>query len=463
MDAEKHKYRSLALIRLTLVLSLFCWIQNIKGQVQTRVFDPGYLEGDCNYHSLTAASDGYIYFSVSTHQPNSSARIYQFNPENESIIQIGDLGEILGTQVQTETPHGKIHSGLEEHEGYLYLATHTSSYDGNLPNMNPASGRSRYPGGHFIRYHLKSGEFEDLAQLQLPNEGIITMELNRATNTLYGLTWPTGLLISFNLENKRLSNWGATQDRGEWGHLGSEWSFICRKLGIDSTGTVYGSTDTGRIWHLDTKKQRPLFYSDTNYLSAVAPVREPDFEIRPEPHYYWQGWRTILWNPNTESFWGLHGGSTELFEFQPNTDALRPIRSFRAQGVSQSSQRNPLRTQLGFTLGPNNTLLYLGHAPGIEVEGRSRLKSSVHLISYQIDDQIFEDHGALMTEDGRRIFFTESLELAPDGHLYTVAWVETVDPYQSKQVRQARGQAGPAETDEIIYEIQLVQLEKLAF
>lgn len=461
MNTDRRRYKSSNWIRATLFLSLFCFIQSIQGSVETRIFDPGYLEGDCNYHSIKAASDGYIYFSVSTHQPRSSARIYRFQPQTEKTELVGDLGEILNTDVEKEIPHGKIHSELYEHKGSLYFATHTSSYDGNLPDMRPKDGRSRYPGGHFMRYDLESGQFESLAQLQMPNEGMITMTLNRATETLYSLTWPTSLLVSYQLDEKLLHNWGATQNRGEWGHLGSEWSFICRKLAVDNLGTLYGSTDTGRIWKLDTDQQRPLFYLDGLNVNEVPPFQEENFSILPEPHYYWQGWRTILWNPNTESFWGLHGGSTHLFELNPKNQLLRSVRSLRPQGIPQNAQRNPFRTQLGFMLGPNNTLLYLAHAPGIPVEGRRDLKTSVHLLSYQIDEDRFQDHGPLVTEDGRRIFFTESIELGQDGHLYTVAWVETINPSQAQKVRMARGQTGPTETDDILYEIQLVQLEKL--
>ena len=50
---------------------------------------------------------------------------------------------------------------------------------------------------------------------------------------------------------------------------------------------------------------------------ASPDIQEAEFEIVSEPHFYWRNWRTILWNPNTESFWGLHGGSTQLFEFKP--------------------------------------------------------------------------------------------------------------------------------------------------
>ena len=446
--------------RLILHQVIFLFGICAEGNVETRLFDPGYLEGDCNYHSLTAASDGKLYFAISTHQAESSARIYRLDPTSGKTKQVGDLGEILGTQTDRETPHGKIHSGLIEHEGYLYFATHTSSYDGNLPNLNP-EGRSPFPGGHFVRYHLNTSTFEALAQLQLPNEGIITMQLDKQTETLYGLTWPTGLLISYNHKDKQLRNWGATQERGEWGHLGSEWSFICRKLGIDGQGTLYGSTDKGRVWNLDTEKQRPIYYSTNLDLNEVGPNRDPAFKILPEAHYYWQGWRTILWNEKTNSFWGLHGGSTQLFEYSPSKNSLSSIHSFKAKGIPQTHQRNPFRIQLGFMLGPNNTLYYLGHAPSLKAQGRTDLKSSVHLLTYQIDSKKIKDHGPLTSATGRRIFFTESIEMGADGHLYTVAWVETIDSTRAKEIRAARGQAGPAETDENAYEIQLVQLEKL--
>lgn len=277
------------------------------GSIPTRLFNPDFLQGDCSYHSLNTASDGMIYFTVSTHHDQSSARIFRFDPVTESISQIGDLGKILGEDPTIRISQGKIHTPLVEHEDYLYFATHTSYYDGNLPNMTPSDGRSPYPGGHFMRYHLPTGTFEDLAQLSLPNEGIITMAVDKVNNTLYGMTWPTGLLISYNLEEKLLHNWGAVQGRGEWGPLPNEWNFICRRLAVDNSGNIYGSTDTGSIWKFIKGKQRPVeYFEDLNVLDT-APPPEPGFEILPEVHYFWNNWRTILWNTNTESFWGQIG------------------------------------------------------------------------------------------------------------------------------------------------------------
>jgi hypothetical protein len=453
-------------IRITVVLaavtSVSAWHPVAAQQrVPVDLFNPAYLEGDSNYHSLTAASDGMIYFTVNTHHPKSSVKFYRFDPVEDSVELLGDITEELGEDVERQIPHGKIHTPLVEHDGYLYFSTHTSQYVGSLPAMSPDDGRAPYHGGHFVRYHLNTRTFEELAHLNLPNEGIITMAVDTANGVLYGLTWPTGLLISFDLDERLLHNWGAVQERGEWGRLPDEWDFICRRLAIDPDGNLYGGTDTGRIWRLERDTQRPVDYLDPLTLDGIPPMQEVDFEIEPEPHFFWRNWRTILWNPTTESFWGLHGGSTQLFEFRPESGILRSVRSMRVGG-SGDGQRNPYRTQLGLMLGPDNTLYYLAHGPAIELPGRREVKTSVHLLSYDIDTDELTDHGALIGPDDRRVFFAESIALGPDGHLYTVAWVETIDADQMERIQSARGNAVPAETTDVIYEIQLIRLPALA-
>ncbi len=436
-------------------------------QIPVQIFDPGYLEGDSNYHSLTAASDGMIYFSVNSHHPRSSVQLFRFNPADQSMEMVGDISKILGVDVDKQIPHGKIHTPLAEHDGFLYFATHTSQYEGNLPDMSPNDGRMPYQGGHFMRFNLESGAFEDLAHLGLPNEGIITMAVDKKNETLYGLTWPSGLLVSYNLNEGLLHNWGAVQERGEWGRLGDEWNFINRELGIDPSGNLYGSTDTGRIWHFERGKQRPVQYLDPLTLDQVPPVQDVSLDNPPEPHFFWRNWRALVWNANTQSFWGLHGGSTQLFEFHPAGGTLRSVKSLRTDGAGElgaasrmheETQRNPLRTQLGFMLGPSNTLYYLAHGPARSIEGRRAVQTSVHLLTYDIDSDTVTDHGTLMGPGDRRIFFTESLAIGPDDHLYTVAWVETIDETLMKRVQSARNAAVPEETDDVIYEIQLVRL-----
>lgn len=93
------------------------------GRIQAQLFDPGYLQGDSNYHSITVASDGLIYFSINTHHPHSSARLYKFNPADETIELVGDITQVLGEDVNQQVRHGKIHTPLVEHDGYLYCAS----------------------------------------------------------------------------------------------------------------------------------------------------------------------------------------------------------------------------------------------------------------------------------------------------------------------------------------------------
>jgi hypothetical protein len=284
------------------------------------------------------------------------------------------------------------------------------------------------------------------------------MTLDPENDTLYGLTWPTGLLISYDLNEGLLHNWGAVQGRGEWDHLPEDWNFICRRLATDGQGGLWGSTDTGRIWSFRRGEQRPVHYIDGLNVLHTIPVQESGFTFENEPHYFWNNWRTIAWNPQTESFWGLQGGSTQLFEFAPATGTLRSVRPLRAKGVEPHTRRNPMRTQLGFMLGPNNTLFYLAHAPDSSGLEPTPMDSEVHLVTYEIDHDRYTDHGTLVTADGGRILFTESIEIGQDGHIYTVAWVETTDPERKKEVARARNIATTGEHEGVAFEMQLVKL-----
>jgi len=425
--------------------------------ITVELFDTGFLEGDCNYHSITAASNGWIYFTVGTHQLATSAKIFRFDPATSLMEEVADVSAALGVDPTKQVPHGKVHTPLFEHEGWLYFATHTSVYEGSLPDASPNDGREPYAGGHFMRLSLNNNDIEDLAGVGLPNEGLITMAMGHEGRWLYGLTWPSGLLIGYDRETDQLRSWGAVQDRGEWGQLGTTWDFICRKLAVDDQGMLYGSDREGRIWRMDPSEQRAVTYLENIDLDRVPPLQSETFIIEPEPHYYWRNWRTILWNEETASFWGLHGGSTQLFEFNPGDQTLRSISPLVPSMVSPDP-RNPWRTQLGFTLGPDQTLFYLAHGPPEEIEGRRAVRASVHLLSYDIEEGERLEHGTLVGPNGERVFFTESLEMAANGDLYTVAWVETLDPERMKVVQTARGEAAPDETTETIYEIKLVRI-----
>ena len=117
-----------------------------------------------------------------------------------------------------------------------------------------------------MNYDIKNGQFTDLACI-FDNEGIISMTMDKNNEILYGLTWPSGILVSYDIKSNDLRYWGAVQGRGEWGHHPWEWDRICRTLTIDPNGCVYGTTMDGLIWKYDRGKVRRISYIEGGNLA----------------------------------------------------------------------------------------------------------------------------------------------------------------------------------------------------
>lgn len=425
---------------------------NVK-VIEADLFQPDFPVGDSNYNALLAASDGTIHFVVNTHNSAYGCRYFIFDPKTEKITLAGKLDEVLKEPAKTHIPQGKVHVPLIEHKGKVWFATHTAFYHGELPEVN-AGKRVPYRGGHFMSYDLKNRRFEDLASV-IPGEGIITLAMDKTREMLYGLTWPSGLLFTYSLSTQEVRCWGAVQGRGEWGQHPWEWDRICRRLGVAPNGEVYGSTMDGRIWKFDPAQYNPVSYLDGIDLSrvpasqSVEQTQKGDFE---------NDWRAIEWNPETQSFFGILWDTTALFEFSPGAKYLRSLGELRHEAY-RGMPRNPESSQLGFMLGPDQTLFYLGHGPAAEIEGRPPVQSGLYLFTYNIKTGRQTNHGLVLSRDKRRVFFTESIAIGLDGHIYTVAWVEVADPGQRKKLAEARAY-GPAETQQAIYEMLLVRLPR---
>ncbi len=416
--------------------------------IRAELFDPDFAFGDSNYNAIVAASDGKIHFVVNTHKPDHGCRYYTFDPSSKKIALVAELDKTIGEDAATHIPQGKVHTPLIEHAGKVWFATHTSFYHQGLPGID-SGGKIPFTGGRFMSYDLATGCFEDLAKV-LPPEGIITMHMDTKNEVLYGLTWPSGLLVSYDVRSKESRCWGPTQGPGEWGHHPWEWDRICRQLGIDPDGNVYGSAMDGQIWKYDPKKVRRvrpidgLDLSRVPFTQSAKETQKGDFQ---------NNWRVIQWNPATKSFWGLHFETTTLFEFIPGADYVRAVAELRPAAY-RDMPRNPEVSQLGFMIGPKNTVFYLAHGPAVNLPDRPALQSGLYLLTYDIDKKKLTDHGPILSADMRRVFFAECIAIAPDDHVYTVAWVEKT---------KAKGEAatsGPAETKGATYAILLVRLPK---
>ncbi|MCL4218179.1 MAG: hypothetical protein KJ052_14410, partial [Candidatus Hydrogenedentes bacterium] len=58
-------------------------LDNAGKQIRCQFFQPDFTIGDSNYHSLVAASDGNLYFSIDTHNIDYACRFYSFDPKTE--------------------------------------------------------------------------------------------------------------------------------------------------------------------------------------------------------------------------------------------------------------------------------------------------------------------------------------------------------------------------------------------
>lgn len=82
---------------------------------------------------------------------------------------------------------------------------------------------------------------------------------------------------------------------------------------------------------------------------------------------------------------------------------------------------------LGLALGANgHTLYYLtGALPGNKggVKAQPDQKEGAHLITYDVSDGKYVDHGQILLNDGASIRAPQSLVIGLDGTLYTLPYV----------------------------------------
>jgi hypothetical protein len=430
-------------------------LAEVPRTITAETFDPDFPVGDSNYHALEPISDGTLHFVVNTHDLDYGCRYYIFDPITGTITEAPNIDRSLREPAGTHVPQGKVHTPLFEHEGAVYFATHIAFYEGGLPGRD-AGDRVPYSGGRFMKYDLKTKKFVELAKV-MPSEGIITLTIDKANEVLYGLTWPSGILVSYDLETEALKTWGAVQGRGEWGAHPHNWDRICRTLGVAPGGKVYGSTMHGRIWEFVPGELNPVTYLEGLDLSRVPRSQSAAETLRGD---FQQNWRILDWNPKTDSFWGILWETTALFEFRPEERYVRAVTELRPNEY-QDMPRNPEISQLGFMLGPDQTIYYLAHGPAVDVPNRPAVQSGLYLLTYNMATGEQINHGPIFTEGDRRVFFTESIALGSDDKLYTVAWVEVTDPKRRAEIQTARKQ-GPEETESMVYEMLLVRFPRPA-
>jgi hypothetical protein len=396
-----------------------------------RTFNSGFALGHDTYNGLSAASDGNIYYVLSSESHETGAQVYSYKPATGRVTHLGDLTEACGEKGLHTIAQGKSHVNFVESNGKLYFATHLGYYsiidDMEKPGV-PPPGFKPYPGGHFLAYDMASGKFENLAT-DPHGEGIITMTMDTRRRRLYGITWPTGYFITYDLGTKELKDLGPISYGGENGK-GKEYRTLCRSMVVNpEDGSVFYSTGDGWIfrYRYDRGAIEKVEGEDLkkDYLGLYDPT---------SAGHMGYNWRQAFWYPRERVIYGVHGNSGYLFRFNP----AQPKVEVLARLTSLPSQRSGMFDQfsygyLGFTLGPDGrTIHYLTGGPIYEngkrvlgkletAKGESKGREDLHLVTYNIGSEYYADWGPIFYANGDRPAYVNSIAVGKDGTVYTLA------------------------------------------
>lgn len=396
----------------------------------------GFGKAHDTYHAISAASDGKIYYVLSSESIDQGGQMYVYDPGTDTTKFMADLTDICGEKNQKAVPQGKSHVSFYESKGKLYFATHIGYYEliddmERLPENVPP-GYKLYPGGHFLSYDLGRGKFKDLATAPY-GEGILAMTMDEEREQIYAISWPKGHFLHYDIDKDTLKDLGQISANGEAGIPGADYRVLCRSLFVDPRdGAVYFSTAEGDIYFYTpgTTGIQKVEGVDLrlDYLGQYDPTR---------PGSMGYNWRKIFWYPAEEVAYGVHGNSGYLFRFDPRGRRIELVERI----TSEPSRRSGMYDQfsygyLGFQLGPDGeTIYYLTGGPiyvdGQRIKGKSQIAKgaakgleNLHLITYHISTRRYQDHGPVFYADGSRPTYVNSIAVAGDGHVYTLARFE---------------------------------------
>jgi hypothetical protein len=402
--------------------------QDIPRRLTARFYDSQFAYGRATYNAVSRASDGAIYYVISSEKLEAGGRMFRLDPSTERVQPLGDLTEVCGEKGLRAIPQGKSHVNFVERDGKLYFSTHVAYYNvkgAKEIKAAPPPGYKPYPGGHFLAYDLKTGAYENLAVVPF-QEGIISMAMDTRRGRIFGVTWPTGHFVAYDLATRSLRTAGPVEERGEAG-VGPTYRTVCRSLVVDPRdGAAYLSTARGDIL---------VYRYEQNALQRLT-----DVDLRKDyfgqfdlsvPGHMGYHWRQTFWYEPDGAIYGVHGNSGYLFRFLPAEKRVEVLERL----TSEPSRRSGMSDMyyygyLGLALGPDgHTVYYLtgGPIPGAPRKQTGVLgvrgEENLHLVTYDIPTGRYRDHGPVFTENGERPTHVNSIAVGGDGSVYALGEV----------------------------------------
>lgn len=372
-------------------------------RIDHRVF-PGLHEMDGAWAALFAASDGKVYAGLAHH--GSVGHVVYYDSKTDSMHDLGDLGRLTGESMLRRGPQSKVHAKFGEgRDGRIYFGTHA----GWWWNYARFAAKEGYPGAHWMAYDPKANRTIDFG-LGVPNEGINTGAYDPVFNRIYGLTHPRAHFVYYDVAA------GRSVDKGRINNFES----ICRTLGLDDEGNVYGSFGLGRIFKYDPRADA------IHELDVRIPIREKGISLGRDYYKSETAWRTVVWDKQTKKFYGVEESATILFSFDPKAGRDGEVRQLGQLAIPEfADKREVPYATLSLALGQDRKLYYGAAGREFDYSGSAGAAAS-HLITYDLETGRIEDLGEMRLEDGRRVLGTNAADTGPDGAIYMLGAIEVL-------------------------------------
>ncbi|MFB3828724.1 MAG: hypothetical protein ACE15B_18290 [Bryobacteraceae bacterium] len=365
-------------------------------------FFPGLETMDGNWAALFYASDGKVYAGLANH--GGSGHLVYYDSKTDRMHDAGSLNDLTGEAQSGRGPQSKIHAKFGEgKDGRIYFGTH----GGYWWNYSRYATKEGYPGAHWMAYDPKTGRTEDFG-LGVPNQGVNTGAYDPLFNRIYGLTHPRGEFVYYDVAARKAVNKGRVNN----------FESVCRTLGIDPEGYVYGSFGLGQLFRYDPRTDA------ITELSCRVPIREKGISLGRDYNKSETAWRTVVWDAETRRFYGVEESATILFSFDPRAGKDGEIKRLGQLAIPYYAERRdvPYAT-LALTLGRDRKLYYGASAREFDYGG-SAGAGTAHLITYDLKTGKTEDLGEMMLEDGSRVFGVNAADTGADGAIYMIGAVE---------------------------------------
>ncbi|MGA8287905.1 MAG: hypothetical protein WB950_04340, partial [Acidobacteriaceae bacterium] len=149
----------------------------------------------------------------------------------------------------------------------------------------------------------------------------------------------------------------------------------------------------------------------------------------PAMHGMAYNWRAAVWVPSEQAIYGVNGRSGYLFRFDPRTRTVEVLTRLTSQASKKTGMFDGMEYgYLGLTLGADgHTLYYLTGAPLASNKNEAKQgeehNDGTDLITYDISDHKYVDHGQILLGHGEPVDPPQSLVMGLDGTLYTLSYV----------------------------------------